>query len=99
MQEMLGCETVSRKFVHLVIPKFISPNNDGYNDYFEIPGISFFGPSEIRIFDRFGKLLKWGTGSNLKWNGSIVGKFFLQKITGTKSSLKDWRLSKAVLAY
>jgi gliding motility-associated-like protein len=41
------------------VPKFYS-NGDGYNDYWNVKGLSanFNGNSIIYIFNRFGKLLK-----------------------------------------
>ncbi len=69
-----GCETVTQRFAHVVVPKFISPNNDGYNDFFELKGVEFFPSSEILIFDRYGKILAAGPGKNFRWNGKISGK-------------------------
>lgn len=64
-----ACIVDSEIFAHIVIPGMISPNNDGYNDNFELRGIEFFESSEIRIFDRYGKLIKMGQGQGFKWNG------------------------------
>ncbi|MGB7841806.1 MAG: T9SS type B sorting domain-containing protein [Salinimicrobium sp.] len=69
-----GCETVSRQFVHLVIPKFITPNGDGYNDFFQLKGAEFYTSSKILIFDRYGKILASGPGEGFKWNGITSGK-------------------------
>ena len=74
IRDLSGCNTISEEFVHLVLPRFITPNGDGYNDVFELKGMSFFGTSEVRIFDRYGKLLISGSGSELKWNGTMNGK-------------------------
>jgi gliding motility-associated-like protein len=51
----------------------ISPNGDGYNDFFTLKGLEFFPSSEITIFDRYGKLLISGNGVNFSWNGSFNG--------------------------
>ena len=51
----------------------ITPNNDGYNDSFELKGIEFFGSSEIQIFNRYGKLIKSGEGSSFIWEGIYNG--------------------------
>ncbi|MGB7786045.1 MAG: T9SS type B sorting domain-containing protein [Salinimicrobium sp.] len=69
-----GCETVTQKFAHLVVPKFISPNNDGYNDVFRLKGVEFFESSEILIFDRYGRILAAGPGQSFSWNGTAAGK-------------------------
>src|SRR5690606_20191703 len=68
VKNLAGCSIVNKDFAHLVIPQYISPNNDGYHDFFELKGISFFGNSEVRIFDRYGKLLAFGAGTNFRWD-------------------------------
>lgn len=74
MRDLNVCTTVTHRFVHLVIPAFITPNRDGHNDHFEIKGLSFFGFSEIRLFDRYGKMLARGPGADFKWDGTLSGK-------------------------
>ncbi len=69
-----NCNIETLEFAHIVIPQFISPNNDGYNDNFQLKGVEFFAGSEIRIFDRYGKLIKAGPGAGFKWNGKWNGK-------------------------
>lgn len=74
IKDLADCKMDSREFPHIVVPKFITPNNDGYNDHFELKGVEYFESSEIRIFDRYGKLLKMGEGQNFIWNGQFLGK-------------------------
>ena len=69
MRDLEQCNTVSIEFPHIVVPQFITPNGDGYNDYFQLNGIEYFDFSEVRIFDRYGKLLKSGRGENFRWDG------------------------------
>ncbi|GAA4323101.1 hypothetical protein GCM10023115_51610 [Pontixanthobacter gangjinensis] len=68
------CKIDTLEFAHIVVPVMISPNNDGYNDYFRLKGVSFFESSEIRIFDRYGKLMAAGPGEDFKWDGTLNGK-------------------------
>jgi gliding motility-associated-like protein len=74
IRDLQSCNTVSEEFPHIVVPKFITPNNDGYNDRFELKGVEYFNSSEIRIFNRYGKLLIAGKGQNFSWDGSFNGK-------------------------
>ena len=74
MRDLQSCNTVSEEFPHIVVPKFISPNNDGYNDRFELKGVEYFNSSEIRIFNRYGKLLIMGRGQNFSWDGTFNDK-------------------------
>jgi len=74
MRDLQACNTVSEEFPHIVVPKFISPNNDGFNDRFELKGVEYFNSSEISIFNRYGKLLITGKGQNFSWDGTLNGK-------------------------
>jgi gliding motility-associated-like protein len=72
-----GCGTVSKEFYLIQIPKFFTPNGDGYNDYWNLKGIYPMSPnanSIISIFDRFGKLMKQISASGAGWNGIYNGK-------------------------
>lgn len=74
VRDLQQCNIVSLEFPHIVVPEFVTPNGDGYNDHFQLKGIEYFGSSEIRIFDRYGKLLKSGRGESLRWNGTFINK-------------------------
>ncbi|NQX84331.1 MAG: gliding motility-associated C-terminal domain-containing protein [Flavobacteriaceae bacterium] len=52
------------------IPQGFSPNNDGYNDWFNIIGLyDIFERHELLIYNRFGTLIFKGH-NNLKWDGT-----------------------------
>lgn len=56
------------------IPEAFSPNNDGINDYFQIPGIEFYDNNSIEIFNRWGNRVyraeKYGINTfPIYWNG------------------------------
>lgn len=74
VRDLQQCFTATLEFPHIVVPKFITPNNDGYNDHFQLNGVSWFEASEIRIFDRYGKIILYGTGEDFKWDGTLNGK-------------------------
>ncbi len=74
MRDKGGCKTVSKVFPHIVVPKFITPNNDGYNDVFTLKGSGYYEFSEVIIFDRYGKILKRGSGNTFSWDGKLNGK-------------------------
>ena len=50
-------------------PKFFTPNNDGFNDYWNIPNYTNFNQAKIKIFDRYGKFVKEITPLELGWDG------------------------------
>ena len=72
-----GCRPiVSRTIAVVGVPKFFTPNGDGYNDYWSVKGVnaSFNTNSIIYIFDRYGKLLKqWVPASSDGWDGTFNG--------------------------
>jgi gliding motility-associated-like protein len=70
-----GCGLVSQTIAVIGVPKFFTPNNDGYNDYWNIKGVSavFNSKSIIYIFDRYGKLLKQIIPSSQGWDGTFNG--------------------------
>ncbi|WP_413997696.1 T9SS type B sorting domain-containing protein [Flavobacterium sp. W1B] len=71
-----GCGTVSKTIAVIGAPKFFTPNGDGYNDYWNIKGVTanFNSKSIIYIFDRYGKLLKQINPSNQGWDGTFNGQ-------------------------
>ncbi|WCM41855.1 T9SS type B sorting domain-containing protein [Flavobacterium sp. CBA20B-1] len=55
-------------------PKYFTPNNDGYNDTWNIWSLKNQPNAKIYIFDRFGKLLKQLSGASEGWDGTFNGK-------------------------
>jgi gliding motility-associated-like protein len=72
-----GCRPiVSRTIAVVGVPKFFTPNGDGYNDHWSVKGVndSFNTNSVIYIFDRYGKLLKqWIPALSEGWDGTFNG--------------------------
>lgn len=68
------CEQDGDETIDIDYPKFFTPNNDGYNDYWQIIDISKYSNSNIFIFDRFGKILKQISPKDIGWDGSYNGK-------------------------
>jgi gliding motility-associated-like protein len=58
-------------------PKFLTPNNDGYNDTWNVLGISenFYKSATVYIFDRFGKLITEIDLYSDGWNGLFNGTY------------------------
>ena len=54
-------------------PRYFTPNNDGYNDFWQIKNLDNLPQSTLFIFDRYGKLLKQLIASDLGWNGTFNG--------------------------
>lgn len=71
-----ACGLVSKTIVVIGAPKFFTPNNDGYNDYWNIKGVAagFNTNAIIFIFDRYGKLLTQIKPSSQGWDGTFNGQ-------------------------
>jgi gliding motility-associated-like protein len=71
-----GCGITTKQIAVIGVPKFFTPNGDGYNDYWNIKGVnaSFSSKSILYIFDRYGKLLKQVSPSSQGWDGTLNGE-------------------------
>ena len=65
------CGIINEDFSVLGYPKFFTPNNDGYNDYWKLIGEKIVINS-LKIFDRYGKLIQDVTLKN-GWDGKYNG--------------------------
>lgn len=71
-REINGCgSTESRPFRLLGYPRFFTPNNDGYNDTWNIINDSGGSITKVIIFDRYGKLLKQLNPRSGGWDGTF----------------------------
>ncbi|WP_298955943.1 T9SS type B sorting domain-containing protein [uncultured Nonlabens sp.] len=70
-----GCGTSTQDFSIVGYPRYFTPNNDGFHDYWQLIGVStVFEPnSEIYIFDRYGKLIKQLSAQGPGWDGTYNG--------------------------
>jgi gliding motility-associated-like protein len=71
-----GCGTITETVAVIGVPKFFTPNGDGFNDFWNVKGVNniFNSKSIIYIFDRYGKLLKQILPSSQGWDGTINGE-------------------------
>lgn len=72
-----GCGTVGPITVPVLgIPHYFTPNGDGYNDNWNVKGVSEQSNrlSIVYIFDRYGKLLKQIAATGPGWDGTFNGK-------------------------
>ncbi|MCB0764008.1 MAG: gliding motility-associated C-terminal domain-containing protein, partial [Flavobacteriales bacterium] len=73
-----GCtftdEVIVEVIRRIVPPNTITPNDDGINDRWEIPGIADYPGAEVAIHDRWGQLVYKSTGYREPWDGTNGGK-------------------------
>jgi gliding motility-associated-like protein len=70
-----GCSSpLSQEVLVINYPKFFTPNDDSYNDTWNIFGLADQVNSTIYIFDRHGKLLKEISPNGKGWDGTFNGQ-------------------------
>ena len=68
-----GCTNLSTNVFIIGYPTFFTPNNDGFNDYWNVIGLENQPTATIFIYDRYGKLLKQISSKSLGWDGTYLG--------------------------
>jgi gliding motility-associated-like protein len=75
-----GCEAKDTVqvgvYTGLYIPNAFTPNGDGKNDKWEIPGLAMYPDAEVLVFDRGGQIIYRNKGdyTNNYWDGKYKGK-------------------------
>lgn len=67
------CEYSIYELTILDYPKFFTPNEDGFNDNWQIKNLDLFPKAIVSIFDRFGKLLTQINTLKNSWDGKYNG--------------------------
>lgn len=88
-----NCGIVSELISVLGFPKFFTPNSDGDNDTWQISGFSSQIPitANIKIFDRFGKLIIVLDENKTSWDGTYNGVLMPTSDYWFLANLKDGR--------
>ncbi len=87
------CGIVTQDVSIIAFPKFFTPNGDGYNDTWNVKGVSnLFQPNTmIRIFDRYGKLVKQLNPLGDGWDGTFNGERLPSSDYWFSATLQDGR--------
>jgi len=73
VRDRKNCGIDTEQVFLLNYPKYFTPNGDGYHDTWRIKFSQFEPNFEVKIFDRYGKLLKSMTNQE-GWDGNYNGK-------------------------
>ncbi|WMI65634.1 choice-of-anchor L domain-containing protein [Aestuariibaculum sp. YM273] len=76
VNDLNGCGMVQQQISVLGFPKYFTPNGDGINDFWKPYGVTseFYNDIDIKIFNRYGKLIKQINPSQSGWNGTLQGQ-------------------------
>ncbi|MCB8994199.1 MAG: gliding motility-associated C-terminal domain-containing protein [Bacteroidales bacterium] len=58
---------------HKDILNLFTPNNDGYNDLWELPELQEWGKSDVKVYNRWGKMVYSNPDYNNQWDGTSDG--------------------------
>ena len=96
LTNLFGCDSVVvlnlLVLEDFTIPNVITPNNDGLNDFFVLPGLSFFAPVSIKIYNRWGKEVYNQSDYQNDWQASNLpaGTYFINLTTRQGYVYKSW---------
>lgn len=97
--KVIGCDTVYGSTNVIVenceieIPNIITPNGDGINDLFYITNVEFYPNSEIKIYNRWGKLIYENNNYQGDWDASNYSDgtyYYIFKLNYGKGKIKEY---------
>jgi len=69
-----GCGVTEQIVDILGAPQFFTPNEDGYNDFWQIINVTKRPGTVVHIYDRYGKLMATINSAGPGWDGMYNGK-------------------------
>ncbi|KLT64659.1 T9SS type B sorting domain-containing protein [Pedobacter sp. BMA] len=64
----------------LFIPSGITPNGDGINDTWNIPGLDSYSKVQVRVFNRYGTILYESSSNKVSWDGTFKGRLLPESV-------------------
>jgi gliding motility-associated-like protein len=100
VKDLNGCGIVPKEVAILGIPNYFTPNQDGYNDTWNLKGVNtvFNAKTTIQIFDRYGKLIKEISPMGDGWDGTYIGQQMPSTDYWYSIQLQDGRIFKGHFA-
>ncbi|WP_053992789.1 T9SS type B sorting domain-containing protein [Mangrovimonas sp. TPBH4] len=95
-----GCGIVSLVIEFMSFPKFFTPNNDGFNDTWNIRGLprNLTNGSTVYIYNRYGKLIEKFYPKEESWDGKLNGEvlpssdyWFVAEMMDNEGNIKKYR--------
>jgi gliding motility-associated-like protein len=98
-----GCDTTGSIYVKFaedsgfIAPNTLTPNDDGINDLWKIPGVEKYQPCKLVIYNRWGDELYSSGDYKNDWNGKYKGKSLPEGSYYYILEAKDGKQYKGVL--
>jgi gliding motility-associated-like protein len=94
-----GCEGSGTVNVQVIgdveVPNAFTPNSDGVNDLWEIPGLILYPNCVVSVYNRYGTRVYYSTGYAKPWNGTYKNHSLP---TGTYYYIIDLKINKPKVA-
>ena len=74
VQDVNGCTNLTTEVTVLGYMNFFTPNNDSYNDTWNVIGLENQPGTLIHIYDRYGKYIKQVSANGKGWDGTLNGQ-------------------------
>ena len=81
----------NRQIIGIIIPNVFTPNDDGKNDSFEIPGIENY-ENEVTIISRWGGTIHQSKGYKNDWKGEGLNEGTYYYVVKVKSQSGKWEV-------
>lgn len=81
----------NRQIIGIIIPNVFTPNDDGKNDTFEIPGIENY-ENEVTIINRWGGTIYQSKGYKNDWKGEGLNEGTYYYVVKVKSQSGKWEV-------
>ena len=96
VRDLNGCGEVIKEVSLLGIPNYFTPNGDGFNETWNIKGVTSYYNSNslISIYDRYGKLIKQISPMENGWDGTYNGVALASTDYWYVIKLEDGRILK-----
>jgi len=79
-----------KTIIDLQIPSAFTPNGDGKNDYFTIPGLESYQANELTVLNRWGGTVYERKGYKNDWNGDGLNEGTYFYVLKVKTSDDKW---------
>lgn len=74
VRDTYNCNELIYELTVIDYPKFFTPNNDGYNDTWNLYGMQDQPGAKVLIYNRYGKLIKQLSPTGSGWDGTFNGE-------------------------